>query len=202
MRPRIPRRLLLELTMSMLRGEHRSSLLDSRRMLASVPHQITGIEHVPPSGGYTIVANHYQRWDLWIGWEGALLMEAIGRPIHWLVLPSLKGVPFSRSLFRRVARTYDFIPAQGPAAVRTALRLLADGDVIGLFPEGPQGHARGLSPALPTAAKLAVALAHRAPLVPAAVRELNGTMVAKLGPAYRPVSSEQLMQPILALLIP
>src|SRR5579859_7424264 len=120
----------------MLRRERRSTLADARRMVASVPREIHGLEHVPAGGGFTIVANHYQRWDLWIGWEGALLMEAIGRPIHWLVLPKLGGVPMSRALFRHVADTYGFIPAEGATAVRSALRLLEAGEVVGLFPEG------------------------------------------------------------------
>src|SRR5690348_16337564 len=138
MRPRIPRRLLAELTVSMLRGQPRDVLADARRMLRGLasPSLVTGVEHVPTHGPVVVIANHYQRWDLWIGWTGALLMDAIGRPIHWLALRELRlgggELPLTRRLFSRVAATYGFVPvpadlqdhAGQAAAIREAIRLL------------------------------------------------------------------------------
>ena len=186
MKPRIPRRLLLELTVSMLRREPRSPLADARRMLAGLPRApiIEGLDHLPRTGPYSVIANHYQRWDLWIGWTGALLIDAIGQPIHWLVLRDLPPVPFSRALFARVSATYGFVPASAPA-LRQPIRLLQAGEVVGFFPEGQRGHAGRLSPALPEAAKLAARLSREAPLLPAAVAERDGHLVARFGQPFR-----------------
>lgn len=205
--------MFVELAASLLRGESRSVLADAQCMLAGLPREpvVSGLEHVPASGGFVIVANHYQRWDLWIGWEGALLMQAIGRPIHWLVLRELRlaghELPLTRLLFRRVAATYGLIPVPATPAesairsVRHALRLLQAGEVVGLFPEGPHGHARALSPALPSAAKLAFLLSRHAPLIPAAIYESHGQLHAKFGDPFQSQDAGMLM-PRIARLLP
>src|SRR5690242_1805148 len=81
-KPRIPRRLFLELAASLARGDRRSLLADTARMIAALPAPplLSGQEHVPP-GPFVLVANHYQRRDLWIGWAGSLLIQAVGRPV-------------------------------------------------------------------------------------------------------------------------
>ncbi len=38
---------------------------------------LNGVEYLPQSGAFIIVANHYQRPGMWIGWVGALVVEAV-----------------------------------------------------------------------------------------------------------------------------
>lgn len=210
----IPRRLLFELTLSMLRREERSVVADAARMVAALPvGTIRGQEHVPV-GAFTVVANHYQRRDLWIGWAGSLLMRAAARPIHWMVLRELllrgRPVPGSRLAFDAVARTYGFIPvpadladrAGQAAGIRRAVHLLRQGQVAGFFPEGEHGHTAGLSPALPGTPELACLLSRWAPLLPAAVWEEGGRLLAAFGPPFHLAEPDAraLMRPLARLL--
>jgi acyltransferase-like protein len=214
-KPRIPRRLFLELAASLARGDRRSLLADTARMIAALPAPplLSGQEHVPP-GPFVLVANHYQRRDLWIGWAGSLLIQAVGRPVRWLTLRELRlggrELPLTRATFGRVASTYGFIPvpadpadhAGQASAIRRAQRLLRAGEVVGVFPEGEHGHSGGLSPALPGAARLACLLSQSAPLLPAAVSEQEGRLAARLGEPFRLTepSAEELMSRLAVLL--
>jgi 1-acyl-sn-glycerol-3-phosphate acyltransferase len=190
--------LFLELTTSLLRGEPRSLLADTLRMVDALPAppRIYGQEYVP-AGPFVLVANHYQRRDLWIGWAGSLLIQAVGRSVHWLTLRESRfrgrELPLTRGLFTRVARTYGFIPlpadlrdhAGQALAIRRAVRLLRTGEVLGLFPEGQRGSAGTVSPALPGTPRLACLLSRYAPLLPAAVWEGGGRLHASIGPPFR-----------------
>ena len=184
-------------------------------MVAALPGEpsIAGRQHLP-YGPFVLVANHYQRRDLWIGWAGSLLVLSASRPVHWFTLRESRlgghELPLTRRLFRRVARTYGFIPvpadlsdhAGQAAAIRQAIRLLRAGEAVGLFPEGERGHTGRLSPALPGTPELACLLSRYAPLVPAAVWEEDDHLAAALGEPFRlsEPSPAALMNPIAGLL--
>lgn len=76
-----------------------------------------------PAGGFVLAANHHSWWDLYLVWRvRAELKRAVTGLMHE---ETLERFPF----FRRqgaIART----------EVRTALRRLAGGDIVMIFPEG------------------------------------------------------------------
>jgi 1-acyl-sn-glycerol-3-phosphate acyltransferase len=93
---------------------------------------VTGAEHLPSHGPAIVAANH-------IGWlDGPLLGIVLPRPVHALT-----------KLDMFTGRTGAFLQRTGqipvdrfhpdPHAVKTALRVLRDGDVVGVFPEGTRG---------------------------------------------------------------
>lgn len=120
---------------------------------------VAGLQHVPARGPAIVAANH-------IGWlDGPLMAAYTPRAVHALT---------KREMFEgrlgRFLRAVGQIPLDrmlvDSAAVRGALRVLRDGGVVGIFPEGARGsgevaHARGGAAYL--------ALVTGAPVVPLAI---------------------------------
>jgi hypothetical protein len=203
--PAIPINLAPGLTRSLLRCEGRSLRADVAAMIARLPERpiVRGLEHVPPSGPACLLANHYQRRGLWIGWAGAAITWAMGPvrvgdpPVHWLVTADCPGrnkkpaAPFSGWILRRVASVWGMVSLpQDPAdvagrarALRRLLTLLDSGHAVGLFPEGHKGRAGAPGPALPRALAFIERASHRGiPIVPVAVRARSPTMAVAFGP--------------------
>ena len=86
-------------------------------------------EHVPTSGGVILAANHVGILD------GPLLATYAPRPVHALTKREMFDGRLGRAL-----RATGQIPldrfAADPGALRTALRVIRDGGVVGIFPEG------------------------------------------------------------------
>lgn len=117
---------------------------------------VRGAEQVPVSGPVVIVANHIGLID------GPLMAIASPRPVHVLTKREMYDGGLGRFLLASgqipVHRT-----GPDPYAVKTALRVLRDGHVVGVFPEGTRG-AGDVARVKPGAAYLAMAAG--APVVP------------------------------------
>ena len=209
---RLPRRQLAELGLDMVTNGRRLLADDGARLMASLPNppRVEGDEHIPVEGPFCIAANHYQRWGLWIGWEGGLLAAEVARrrprnnDLRLVVIANsqltLLGrsftVPGTALLYERVARVWGMVPlpgGPGEAAGRArALRRLmslalprdgGEGQPIGLFPEGELGSVDGLRPALPGVGAFFLLLGRRGvPALPAAMWEDDQGLVARFGP--------------------
>jgi 1-acyl-sn-glycerol-3-phosphate acyltransferase len=143
-----------------------------------------GTEHLPASGGYVLAANHNSNFDPW----------PLGLPL------------FPRRYLRFMAKSELFWPPLGwiidsggafpvrrgehdTEAIATAVRLVRDGHVVVMFPEGTR-RVKGLRKKHEARARTGaarIALEANAPLVPAGI---TGTdRLARLGPlrvAYGP----------------
>lgn len=221
LRYRFPLTWLMSMGRDMLAGRPRVFREDCELAVRILPRRpvIEGAEHIPPTGSFVLVANHYQRRDLWIGWEGALLCHALWTArrdlvCHWITTDRavLDGatVRFSRWAFERVARVWDFVLMTPPEALdarsdlahrhalRVCLRKLkrADGRPVCLcvFPEGMGGSTRGLGSATAGSGRSLLALAATGiPVLPAAVWENgDGALCARFGPAWRPDAPSEL----------
>lgn len=94
--------------------------------------EVRGAEHFPETGPVVVAANH-------IGFlDGPLMAVLTPRPVHALT----KREMFEGSMGAFLTATGQ-IPiwrrAADPLAVRTALRVLREGGVVGVFPEGSRG---------------------------------------------------------------
>jgi 1-acyl-sn-glycerol-3-phosphate acyltransferase len=122
--------------------------------------RITGREHVPESGPCVLAANHVSVMD------GFFLGIAVTRQVRFMAKAELHRVPIVKQVLEGAGAFPVERGADAGRAVAAAVKLLEQGAVVGVFPEGTslpdqkRGYKRG-------AARLA--LATGAPLVPVAL---------------------------------
>jgi hypothetical protein len=178
------------------------------------PPALEGLELLPESPRFLLVANHYQRKGLWILHSASVLTQAIRQrygpgdpPVRWLVTanwPPWRIGPWKFAspgdwLLPKVAHALHCYPVSfagaNPAFTAASLRrVLRDADrvdrPIGIFPEGVAGSAGVLTDPLPGVDRLVRQLARRGlPAVPAGISEA-GRFVIRFG---SPVASAELL---------
>ena len=203
----LPLSWFMDMGQALLRNTPRSIADDSAfavSLLSKSPC-ITGLEHIPPHGSFVLVSNHYQRLDLWIGWSGALLIDAIAQrrrdiAFHFITTDRARigrfTVPGTRWLIQRVANVWGLflvipqalaherVKSQRFALLRItrALRQSSVPVCIGLMPEGDEGNTLGLKDALPGSGRSLLALSRLGvSLLPVAVWEADGQLHAQFG---------------------
>ena len=121
-----------------------------------------GTEHVPREGAILVVANHSSILD------PPLVGGMAPRPLCYLAKEELFRIP----LFGRFIRGLNARPLKrdgaDPRALRTALRLLEDGQALLVFPEGTRGDEGTLR--APKAGAALLAVLSGVPVVPAYVQ--------------------------------
>lgn len=125
-----------------------------------------GLEHFPLEGPAVLVCNH--RSDL----DPFILAFHIPRPVHWMARAFLFNIP----IFRELLRAVDAIPISRKPEVRQkaleqGARILTEGGVVGIFPEGIDAIGDPETEHLHTfhTGFARMALANHAPIVPAAI---------------------------------
>lgn len=91
---------------------------------------VTGSEHVPEAGPALLVSNHRSLLDPW------LIALSLERHVHFVADSWLGHVAFAR--FLRAAGVI-FLPSQAhrsQALISQGAEALADGELLGIFPEG------------------------------------------------------------------
>ena len=129
-------------------------------------YELSGAEHLPVGGPAIVVSNHPSDFD------PIILGVAFARPLHFMA----DVVQFRRGLVGRVIPHLGAFPvskgAADRAALRTALDLLAAGQVVALFPEGDLYTDGTMHPFEPGIGYLAAVSG--APVVPAAITGARG----------------------------
>jgi 1-acyl-sn-glycerol-3-phosphate acyltransferase len=121
-----------------------------------------GQEHVPRSGPVLLVCNHASVLD------PPLVGGMAPRPVSFMAKAELFEIPLLGSLIRRLNAHPVRREGSDPAALRTALRLLEDGQALLVFPEGTRGSEEHLREGKAGAGMLAIL--SKAPVVPVYVR--------------------------------
>jgi 1-acyl-sn-glycerol-3-phosphate acyltransferase len=130
--------------------------------------RVEGAERVPAQGPAVVVAPHRS----WL--DPACVGGACPRPVRFLVLENVYGLRGASWFFRRM----QSVPVRPGGfgslrALRVALRVLEQGEIVGLFPEGRVIRGEELGPVRAGAALLALRVG--APVVPMAI---HGSAVA------------------------
>jgi 1-acyl-sn-glycerol-3-phosphate acyltransferase len=133
--------------------------------------EVSGLERLPASGPFILAANHHNYLD------GVVLGVALPRPIRFLVMPRVfHASPLHPPFHRRIGSISVNLERPDPGAIKRTLRALEQGNVIGIFPEGPFSREGRLVPGQPGVAM--IALRAGVPVVPAAI---SGTYEALEG---------------------
>lgn len=144
-------------------------------------YHVVGKEHIPARGGIVLVANHNSNWDPFV------LGNVTHRKVHFMAKKEL----FRFKPLAILLRFWGAFPVdRGGAdreALETALRLLKQGKVVGIFVEGGRNRTgTGMLTPQPGAAMLA--LKAKVPIVPVGLigtghKGMLRRMSAAVGPA-------------------
>ena len=138
--------------------------------------RVQGDEHIPNEGAAVLICNHVSYVD------AILLMAASPRPIRFMMDHRIFRVPVLGWLFRLAkaipvaSRSED--PATYAAAFEAADRVLAAGDLLGIFPEGGITHDGRLQPFKSGVLKILVR--RPVPVVPVALHNLWGSTFSRV----------------------
>jgi 1-acyl-sn-glycerol-3-phosphate acyltransferase len=138
--------------------------------------RIRGDEHIPESGAAILVCNHVSFID------AVLLMAASPRPIRFIMDHRIFATPVLGTLFR-LAKAIPIAPqkddpATYEAAFAAARQVLAEGDLLGIFPEGAitrdgeLGEFKG--------GVMKILATHPVPVVPLALQNLWGSYFSRI----------------------
>ncbi|MBW2356423.1 MAG: 1-acyl-sn-glycerol-3-phosphate acyltransferase [Deltaproteobacteria bacterium] len=142
--------------------------LAGQMLRAALPLQVEGRAHVPAKGPVILAANHSSFLD-------AILLAALApRPVAFMT----KNSQFAHPALFRILRWAGAFPVRryttDAVAVRNALRILRQGRVLGLFPEGERCWDDRMQPFKRTTVRLM--LAAGAPVVPVGISGAYGLM--------------------------
>lgn len=140
--------------------------------------EVVGVENVPSEGPAILAGNHLSYLD------PPVIGAAVPRPVRFMAKAELFKIP----LFSQFLRGIQTFPVQrGSAdrsAIRAALQVLAEGDLMALFPEGTRNRTGESLP--PQKGVASIALRSAAPVIPVGI---TGTSITdrKLHPVRRPL---------------
>jgi 1-acyl-sn-glycerol-3-phosphate acyltransferase len=132
------------------------------------PLRSRGVENVPMKGAAVIVCNHLSLIDPFV------ISFAAHRVVSYMGKEELFGIPVLGFIIRKLGSFPVDRSRRDPAAMRLALTVLKEGELLGMFPEGTRSTTGQMNEFRAGAARLAART--RAHLVPAAVIGTNRAM--------------------------
>jgi 1-acyl-sn-glycerol-3-phosphate acyltransferase len=127
--------------------------------------KVIGIDHIPPYGGAIIASNHVSLFD------PPVVGTAFTRSVHFMAKEELFAIPILGWIFTKL----NAFPVRRATADRTAIRhaisLLENGELLGLFPEGTRSRTGKLGK--PETGLAMIALKAGVPVIPTAVIGTN-----------------------------
>jgi 1-acyl-sn-glycerol-3-phosphate acyltransferase len=133
---------------------HPGAIMTSWLLWLLGPARIEGLEHVPASGGFLVVANHCSNLDPpALGWA---VGHRTGRIIHFMAKEEMRSWPLIGWLARQSGVFFVRRGEGDRAAQRLALDFLSSGSCMGIFPEGTRSRDGRMGEARAGAAFMAI----------------------------------------------
>lgn len=89
-----------------------------------------GEENIPKEGAVLVCPNHLSNWD------PIVLGVVFDRQIRFMAKASLFKIPLLNVLIKTLGAFPVTRGSADPSAIKTAIKLLVDGDAVGMFPQG------------------------------------------------------------------
>jgi 1-acyl-sn-glycerol-3-phosphate acyltransferase len=89
-----------------------------------------GVENLPAQGAVIVAANHVSNWD------PIIVGISLNRPVHFIAKSELFTNPFLGKLLTKLNAFPVKRGTPDRRAIRQALDILENGEVLGIFPEG------------------------------------------------------------------
>ncbi|QQE76610.1 1-acyl-sn-glycerol-3-phosphate acyltransferase [Brevibacillus composti] len=124
--------------------------------------QVIGAEHIPKEGPVILCCNHISLWD------PPLLGSGIDRQVHFMAKEELFRIPVISFLIQKFGAFPVKRGAGDRTAIRTALKLLEEGKIFGIFPEGTRSKDGTLGPGMSGVSMFA--LKSNAAVIPVAIK--------------------------------
>lgn len=124
-------------------------------------YEVIGIEHFPKDGGVLVCSNHIDNLD------PPLVGIAAPRPVRFMAKEELFNVPVLGKLLPKLNAFPVKRGMSDREALRNGLKVLNEGDVLGLFPEGTRSKTGEIGKGMAGAGFFA--LRTRAAVVPCAI---------------------------------
>lgn len=102
--------------------------------------KITGTENLPRQGSVIVVCNHVSYWD------PVLVGCTLERQVHFMAKAELFSIPLFGSILKKLGAFPIKRGRSDRSALRTAIHLLQQGKVLGVFPEGTRSTTGDLLP--------------------------------------------------------
>lgn len=125
--------------------------------------RVIGADNVPETGPVVLCSNHTSWWD------PPLIACVIKRPVHFMAKKELFQNQFVAKVLYRVNAFPVNRSRADVGAIKQALRVLNDGNVLGVFPEGTRAKSSN-GPSEMHAGAALLSLKADAPVVPVAIR--------------------------------
>lgn len=133
---------------------HPGAIITSWLLWLFGPGRVEGLEHVPRQGAVLVVANHASNLDpLFVGYA---VGHRTSRMIHFMAKEEMRHWPVIGFLARNAGVFFVRRGEGDRGAQRLAFDLLADGRMIGVFPEGTRSRDGQMRDARAGAALLAI----------------------------------------------
>lgn len=100
--------------------------------------EIIGTENVPASGGVVLCTNHISLWD------PPFVGSPLNRIVHFMAKAELFNIPVLGWWIRNVGAFPVKRGGVSKESIKLALKLLKEGNILAVFPEGTRGNTGGM----------------------------------------------------------
>jgi len=136
-------------------------------------YRVQGLENVPSQGPFIVASNHLSFWD------PVIVGCALPRPIIYMGKAELFDMPI---LGRIIKGLHAFPVRRGQSdisAIKKALTVLKNGDILGIFPEGTRSQTGEILEAM--TGVVLIMEKSKAPVLPAKIYGSRGLLKQKRG---------------------